>query len=75
MCTVDSVQTTVYTCTVEHPSALNNCELVCFLTFNKDGEKEKKRKKEEEKRRLQAFFDLQHRKKKLSVSLSDDTGL
>ena len=34
MCTVNSVQTTVFTCAVEQPPALNNCELVCFLTFN-----------------------------------------
>ena len=34
MCTVNSVRTIVCTCTVEQPPALNNCELVCFLTFN-----------------------------------------
>ena len=34
MCTVDSVQNTVYTCAVEQPPALNNYKLFFFLTFN-----------------------------------------
>ena len=46
-CTVHSVQTTVYTCIVEQPPALNNCELVCFLTFNYDKEKRRRRRENE----------------------------